>query len=182
MAKLLEAPLIVQVVLEVKDLLCFVIVTFMVHGSELFQIYILGISKVRSLNLFLCKKHYIILFLNHFSLNCFTHILLTNSIDFGSSDCKENNSPTYIGCFSDDEDQDLKDGPKFYGFTIQTCNHACQGYNYFAVQYGGRCVCGNAYATKPQYEQKADVECDRFGYNAIGMRNSIYKTCDYGKL
>ena len=87
-----------------------------------------------------------------------------------------------MGCFSDDEDQDLKDGPKMYGFTIQTCNHACQGYNYFALQYGGRCVCGNAYATKPQYEQKADVECDRFGYNAIGMRNSIYKTCDYGKL
>ena len=115
-------------------------------------------------------------------INNALHIKDRDSDEETSSECEENNSPTYIGCFSDEEDQDLREGPKLYGFSIKSCNEACQGYKYLALQYGGRCVCGNAYATKPQYEQKADIECDRSGYNAIGMRNAIYKTCEYGKL
>lgn len=93
-----------------------------------------------------------------------------------SSDCDPNN-PIYKGCFVDDYSRDMNQGPKRYGYNQITCNQACKGYKYFALQNNGWCACGNAYSTKPQYIQKPDGECG--GAAGLGgpMRNSIYETC-----
>ena len=90
--------------------------------------------------------------------------------------CDEKNPP-YIGCFSDDGNRDLSDGPKKYGYDQSTCNEACKNYNYFALQAGGWCACGDSYGNKPQYKQKYDKECGGPRGMGKGWRNSIYKTC-----
>ena len=96
----------------------------------------------------------------------------------------DNNSttcPQYIGCYTDDPNRDLKNGPGesliLRNFTSSTCNEKCKGYSYFSLQYGGQCFCGNAYATSYNYQKRPDSECG--GVNAVGgiWRNSVYKTC-----
>jgi len=87
-------------------------------------------------------------------------------------------NPSYIGCYADDVNRDLHDGPRYYGFTQQTCNEACQAYPFFALQMHGWCVCGAAYATEPQYVKKPDAECGSMGLGGP-WRNSIYHTCGY---
>ena len=71
----------------------------------------------------------------------------------------------------------MNDGPRKYGYDQKTCHEACQGYQYFALQNGGWCVCGDAYSTQSQYEKKPDSECG--GIRGLGgqYRNSIYKSC-----
>ena len=83
---------------------------------------------------------------------------------------------TYIGCYVDDGQRDLK---KFIGsgYNQLTCNSACQDYSYFSLQYYGQCFCGNDYSTKPQYVKKPDSECGGARSNGRGWRNSVYKTC-----
>jgi len=93
------------------------------------------------------------------------------------SECDTKN-PSYIGCYVDDGNRDLYDGPRNYGYNQQTCNEACQEYPYFALQNNGWCVCGAAYATEPQYVKKPDRECGNKGLGG-GWRNSIYHTCGY---
>ena len=84
-------------------------------------------------------------------------------------------NPKYIGCYSDDGNRDLEKGPMKYGYNLKTCNEACKTYKYFALQNGGCCVCGDAYATEAQYVQKPDRECNR-GSGGV-WRNSVYRTC-----
>ena len=88
----------------------------------------------------------------------------------------------YIGCFVDDPNRDLKQGPHQYNFNQKTCNTACKGYTYYSLQNGdgvqGWCACGNGFSTMPQYAKKPDSECG--GPRGFGKawRNSIYKTCE----
>lgn len=87
----------------------------------------------------------------------------------------------YVGCYVDDGSRDLQDGPMRYGYTSETCYAACSGYNYFALQNNGWCVCGNAYGTESQYRSVGDNEC---GGNCAGddqlcgagWRNAVYST------
>jgi len=84
---------------------------------------------------------------------------------------------SYIGCYFDDAQRDIKNGPMKYGYNQQTCNSACQDYTYFCLQNDGWCACGNDYSTKPKYVRKPDNECG--GARGLGRawKNSVYKTC-----
>jgi len=94
----------------------------------------------------------------------------------------------YIGCFKDDGNRDLQEGPMNYGYTSESCKQACSNYDYFALQNGGWCVCGNEYSTEAQYSQVGDGECgavcagegdlspDR--YCGAGWRNAVYGVKD----
>ena len=91
--------------------------------------------------------------------------------------CDENN-PTYIGCFSDNEKRDLFHGFAMPGNDQSTCNEACKKFRYFALQKKPgssdlQCFCGNAYGTDQrevctgkrgkictyQYIRQKDHEC-----------------------
>ena len=50
-------------------------------------------------------------------------------------------------------------------------------YNFFGLQNGKECRCGNAYGTDTQYVQKPDGQCG--GPRGLGKawKNSIFKTC-----
>eukprot|EP00929_Paragymnodinium_shiwhaense_P087926 TRINITY_DN48079_c0_g1_i1.p1 TRINITY_DN48079_c0_g1~~TRINITY_DN48079_c0_g1_i1.p1 ORF type:complete len:1701 (+),score=295.19 TRINITY_DN48079_c0_g1_i1:130-5232(+) len=74
--------------------------------------------------------------------------------------------PTYVGCFADDADHDLKFGPGTVevagtatNFTTVSCMQACSGHRYFALQDHGSCFCGDSYNVGPQYYQVLDKEC-----------------------
>ena len=99
-------------------------------------------------------------------------------IDTNKLDCDASN-PTYIGCYTDDAQRDLQEGPMAYGYNQATCNTACKDYKYFALQDNGWCVCGDAYATEAKYVKKPDAEC---GSQGLGKRarSSIYHTCQEG--
>jgi len=94
----------------------------------------------------------------------------------------------FIGCFKDDGNRDLNQGPKNYGYNSETCKQACSGYTYFALQNGGWCVCDNAYSTAPQYGQVGDGECGAVcageagseppRYCGAGWRNAVYAVAD----
>ena len=87
-------------------------------------------------------------------------------------------SPTYIGCFSDDGNRDI---PYLLvagdGHNQTFCNGVCKDYEYFALQFYGQCRCGNQYGTKAHYSQKSDDECGGPRGLGKGWRNAIYKTC-----
>ena len=85
----------------------------------------------------------------------------------------------YIGCYTDDHDRDLQEGPMERGYGQVSCNNACKDYKYFALQDNDWCVCGDAYATETKYVKKPDAECGPNGRGAE-WRNSIYHTCQEG--
>ena len=78
----------------------------------------------------------------------------------------------YLGCWKDDANSDLENGPMSYGYDQDSCAEACAGYKYFALQNSGYCICGDAYGTEPQYTQVDDSECN----NGVGggWRNAVY--------
>jgi hypothetical protein len=86
---------------------------------------------------------------------------------------------TYVGCYVDDSDRDLQEGPMAYGYTMDSCAAACINYNFFALQNNGWCVCGNAYGTESQYVEAAG-ECgapcagESSGHCGAGWRNAVY--------
>ena len=85
--------------------------------------------------------------------------------------------PAYIGCYKDDANRDFKDGPKRYGFKPLTCAAACKDYTYFALQNGGYCSCGDAYATEAKYIKGPDSECNqRFPHGGGPWRNAVFRT------
>lgn len=65
----------------------------------------------------------------------------------------------YVGCFTDDWDRDMEQGPQEYGHTLASCRKACADFKFMALQNSGWCVCGNAYATQSQYHAVDDGEC-----------------------
>ena len=81
----------------------------------------------------------------------------------------------YIGCWTDDGNRDLQDGPMQDGYNADSCVVACSAYIYFALQNNGWCVCGDAYGTEPQYVQTEDSECNPYGERLGGpWRNAVY--------
>ena len=82
----------------------------------------------------------------------------------------------YMGCYKDDDHRDLQDRPKLYGFTVDTCAKACEDYLYFALQNGGHCMCGNAYATEAKYAKRPDSECNKgFKRGGGSWRNAVFE-------
>eukprot|EP00928_Gymnodinium_smaydae_P026900 TRINITY_DN20977_c0_g3_i1.p1 TRINITY_DN20977_c0_g3~~TRINITY_DN20977_c0_g3_i1.p1 ORF type:complete len:1480 (+),score=208.35 TRINITY_DN20977_c0_g3_i1:109-4548(+) len=91
----------------------------------------------------------------------------------------------YLGCYLDDAARDLKVGPStsaprgmIYG--TATCRDACRGFRYMALQDGGLCFCGDAYATDARYARQPDSDC---GTRCAGeqercggrWRNAVYR-------
>jgi len=91
----------------------------------------------------------------------------------------------FIGCYRDDGSRDLQEGPRQYGYTSESCKQTCSEYNYFALQNNGWCVCGNEYATEPQYSRVGNSQCGSVcaGENGLsparycgaGWRNAVYR-------
>jgi len=104
--------------------------------------------------------------------------------------CPKYKHISYIGCFGDNGDRDLKHGPKNYGFSPRTCHDACGGYKYFALQNGGWCNCDNSYSDgwsgsggRGSYNALANSECDKDGVHpgrgmGGGWANAIYEMKD----
>jgi len=90
--------------------------------------------------------------------------------------------PDYVGCFIDDRNRDLQDGPRAYGYTSPSCAEACGSYSFFALQNNGWCVCGNAHSTESQYSQVDDSQCgnscagETSGHCGAGWRNAVYRS------
>ena len=78
----------------------------------------------------------------------------------------------FLGCYIDDIERDVnsKAAPVL---NIEACQDFCKGYNFFALQAGSQCFCGNKYASKLKYTRVADTEC---GANKMGggWRNSVF--------
>jgi hypothetical protein len=79
--------------------------------------------------------------------------------------CKPDHELTFawVGCYKDDANRDLGEGPKDYGFTPETCADACQAYSYFGLQNGGWCNCGNSYGSSDSYPRLSQGECSLDG-------------------
>merc|ERR1719410_2392136 len=95
----------------------------------------------------------------------------------------------WVGCFVDDASRDMKQGPKTYGYTVDSCGKEAKklGMKYFALQNNGWCVTDNSYSSPAsQYPKKPDSECGNkcHGETAqgpvklcgAGWRNAAYST------
>ena len=57
-----------------------------------------------------------------------------------------NGKSQYVGCFVDDGARNFDYGPTAsagVGFTLATCQTACEGCSFMRLQYGGECFCQN---------------------------------------
>lgn len=94
--------------------------------------------------------------------------------------CQPARTSNYIGCFVDDANRDLQQGPRHYGHTTETCQAECAGYNYYSLQNNGWCACGNTYSRAGPYHQVPDSECgnpcatETSGRCGAGWRNAVY--------
>ena len=89
----------------------------------------------------------------------------------------------YVGCFTDDMNRDLSD-TIYTVSTLEECQSLCSSTPYFSLQSGDQCMCGNSYATAPQYYQVDNSECTPFNNGRSlnfggNLRNAIYKKSDY---
>ena len=93
--------------------------------------------------------------------------------------CKPDHELTFawVGCYRDDANRDLGEGPKDYGYTPETCADACQAYSYFGLQNGGWCNCGNSYGSSDTYPRLSPEECSLNGgdyYLGAAWSNSVF--------
>jgi glucan endo-1,3-alpha-glucosidase len=87
-----------------------------------------------------------------------------------------------LGCYLDKSRRDvvLSLGNDFK-LTVEKCGDKCKkkGYQYFALQYGYQCYCGNHYG---RYGKRSDTECaykcrgDSSQYCGGAYRNDVYST------
>lgn len=92
-------------------------------------------------------------------------------------------SPSYIGCYMDDSQRDLNQGPRKYGFNARTCQLKCFKFKFFALQNNGWCVCGNKFARKKKYKKVRNIECGPGPHRAgKGWRNAVYSVDPNYKL
>ncbi|CAD7930071.1 unnamed protein product [Amoebophrya sp. A25] len=94
--------------------------------------------------------------------------------------------PEYQGCYEDNGDRDLpaRLGPwtgsverkNWLKATPESCHIACHNYEYFSIQAGGECWCGNAvdFAKKNEHDCVPCKHDDTLTCGA-GWRNSVYK-------
>eukprot|EP00747_Dinoflagellata_sp_TGD_P009780 gnl/TRDRNA2_/TRDRNA2_119280_c0_seq1.p1 gnl/TRDRNA2_/TRDRNA2_119280_c0~~gnl/TRDRNA2_/TRDRNA2_119280_c0_seq1.p1 ORF type:complete len:249 (-),score=24.71 gnl/TRDRNA2_/TRDRNA2_119280_c0_seq1:82-828(-) len=91
---------------------------------------------------------------------------------------------SWVGCFTDSVDRDLKGGPSTRGYHTESCRRACEGYRYMALQDRGFCSCGEVYGTG-RHMRTSDTECGRVCPGEEGLvperrcgaiwRNAIYQ-------
>ncbi len=113
-----------------------------------------------------------------------------NGVEFGhgfrnavfSNDLWREPDFCWVGCYVDDAERDLQEGPMTYGFTPETCHERCAAYKFFALQNNGQCFCGNAYGTEPQYVDVDKSECVAEGngqkdahFYGDGWRNAVFR-------
>ncbi|OWY46760.1 WSC-like protein [Alternaria alternata] len=68
---------------------------------------------------------------------------------------------TYLGCLTDGDNRVLGD-KKFQNdpnMTVERCGTLCAGFNYFGVQWGQECYCGNTFKYATQHKPESD--CSR---------------------
>lgn len=68
---------------------------------------------------------------------------------------------TYLGCLTDGDNRVLGD-KKFQNdpnMTVERCGTLCAGFNYFGVQWGKECYCGNTFKYATQHKPESD--CSR---------------------
>jgi len=91
----------------------------------------------------------------------------------------------YVGCYVDDGKRMFKVGNNNYGHTGETCAKECAAleHNYFALQNGGDCKCGDRNQMDiGSYVRRPDAECGdevvKFGGYRGGRawRNAVYHT------
>ena len=94
--------------------------------------------------------------------------------------CKPDHELTFawVGCYRDDANRNLGLGPKDYGYDPESCAEACQAFDYFGLQHGGWCNCGNSYGDPAsEYPRLTPGECELNGgskYLGAGWSNSVF--------
>ena len=82
------------------------------------------------------------------------------------------NGMQYIGCYVDDTNRDMG---KYYTITtsLGICQALCEGYSFFAMQFGHACFCSDTYSTSSNYPKVADSNC---GTNRLGAeyKNAVF--------
>lgn len=87
-----------------------------------------------------------------------------------------------IGCFLDKSRRDLVISlGNDYKLTVEKCGGLCKrkGYQYFGLQYGYQCYCGNHYG---RYGKRPNTECaykcrgDSSQYCGGAYRSDVYST------
>jgi len=75
-----------------------------------------------------------------------------------------------LGCYTDCVDhicsasnRALPYGPQTYDYDITSCSNACIDHNFFALQNGGQCFCGNDLAMAQQYGASTECPSDQLG-------------------
>lgn len=65
----------------------------------------------------------------------------------------------FQGCYTDDRDQRSLTGKRSFdpAMTFQMCAAACDGYQWFGVEYGSQCYCGTSLVSTA--EKRPDMEC-----------------------
>lgn len=67
---------------------------------------------------------------------------------------------SWLGCYKDDADRNLNEGPKEFGYNPASCAEGCAEYEYFALQANGYCHCGNSYGEPAdKYPRLDPVQC-----------------------
>ena len=89
----------------------------------------------------------------------------------------------YLGCYTDTTTRDFKVRKNDVSKLID-CQVQCNGYNYFAIQNGASCFCGNAYATASTYYKTDDAICQKKNlgrelYWGFNFHNAVYKNINY---
>jgi len=88
-----------------------------------------------------------------------------------------------IGCYTDNKERDL-DHYVGNGRNPYRCSIDCNGYKYFALQYGGECYCANSYGNGPAYTPRPSHECKkghRHEHFGSDWRNFVFKKVDRHK-
>jgi hypothetical protein len=91
---------------------------------------------------------------------------------------------TYQGCYADNEN-----GVRLLGAastvssstTVASCAAFCSDYQYFGLEYGSECWCGNSLSASPVGEEECSMACSGNGAETCGAGNrlSLYKNEDY---
>jgi len=78
-----------------------------------------------------------------------------------------------VGCYSDNQNQlrDLVIGSSSSTMSIELCAQLCVGYQYFGVQFGDQCFCGNIYGTQGA-SNNCSMKCQSNATEICGGTNS----------
>eukprot|EP01084_Bolivina_argentea_P025389 47197_1 len=86
------------------------------------------------------------------------------------------NKSAHLGCYIHDNTNNAMDRYVGNGFTPSECNTKCNS-EYFGIQQGGKCWCGDSYTNAIQYGVSND--CDGYGNGGIYANDLYVGTMDY---